>query len=119
MLEKDTGSARAGNEFMLVTTTGSYSAIFTVTNSPNWSALVATFASGAPTPPVVTTTSLPNGTVNAAYSATLTASGGTTPYSWSISTGALPAGLALASSTGVISGTPTATGTTNFTVQVT
>jgi hypothetical protein len=79
MLEKDTGSSRAGNELMLVTSTGSYSATFTVSSSPNWSALVATFASGAPTPPVVTTTSLPNGTQNAAYSATLTASGGTTP----------------------------------------
>jgi hypothetical protein len=70
-------------------------------------------------PPTVTTTSLPNGTQNAAYSATLTASGGTTPYTWSIFAGTLPAGLTLTSSTGVISGTPSGTGTTNFTVQVT
>src|SRR4029077_16788726 len=72
-----------------------------------------------PTAPVVTTTSLPNGTQNAAYTATLTASGGTTPYTWSIPTGTLPAGLALDSATGVISGTPTGTGTSNITVQVT
>jgi hypothetical protein len=70
-------------------------------------------------PPTVTTTSLPSGTQNAAYSATLTATGGTLPYSWSISVGTLPAGLTLAASTGVISGTPTGTGTSNFTVQVT
>src|SRR4029077_4901835 len=70
-------------------------------------------------PLTVTTTSLPNGTQSAAYSTTLAATGGTTPYTWSVSVGALPAGLALASSTGVISGTPTGTGTTNFTVKVT
>jgi Putative Ig domain len=56
----------------------------------------------------ITTTSLPNGQVGHAYSATLTASGGTAPLSWAISSGALPAGLTLASN-GVISGTPTAT----------
>jgi len=70
-------------------------------------------------PPSVTTTSLPGGTQNAAYTATLTATGGTTPYSWSVASGTLPAGLSLAAGTGVISGTPTATGTSNFTVQVT
>jgi hypothetical protein len=69
-------------------------------------------------PPSVTTTSLPGGTQNTAYSATLAATGGTSPYSWSLSAGTLPAGLSLASSTGAISGTPTGTGTSNFTVQV-
>jgi len=58
-------------------------------------------------PPLsVTTTSLPNGQVNHAYSATLSASGGTAPLSWKVSSGALPAGLTLASN-GAISGTPT------------
>jgi len=74
----------------------------------------------APNVPVITTTSLPNGTQNAPYSAPpLAATGGQTPYSWVISAGALPAGLTLGASTGVISGTPTSTGTSNFTVQVT
>ncbi|WP_374089793.1 N,N-dimethylformamidase beta subunit family domain-containing protein [Methylomicrobium lacus] len=67
----------------------------------------------------ITTASLPGGIVNTAYSATLAASGGTLPYTWSITAGgSLPSGLTLNTSTGVISGTPTATGTFNFTVQV-
>jgi hypothetical protein len=61
---------------------------------------------------------LANGTVGTAYSATLAASGGTTPYTWSITAGSLPAGLTLQASTGVINGTPTTAGTYNFTVQV-
>jgi len=70
------------------------------------------------TPLSVSTTSLPNGTQSVAYNQSLAAAGGTTPYSWSLISGALPAGLSL-SSGGQISGTPTTTGTSNFTVQVT
>lgn len=73
-----------------------------------------------PPPPVITTTSpLPVGIVGQPYSRTLGAINGTPPYSWSLvpGSGNLPAGLSL-SSTGVISGTPTAQGTANFTVQV-
>ena len=58
------------------------------------------------TPPVISTTSLPNGTHAVAYSATLQTVGNRTG-SWSISAGLLPAGLALNPATGVISGTPT------------
>ncbi|MDB6120964.1 MAG: hypothetical protein JWO08_4745, partial [Verrucomicrobiaceae bacterium] len=49
------------------------------------------------------------GTVSSVYSQSLSASGGTAPYTWSLQSGTLPAGLSLASSTGVISGTPTVT----------
>jgi hypothetical protein len=48
----------------------------------------------------------------------LQASGGTPAYTWSIASGSLPAGLTLAATTGVISGTPTATGTSSFTATV-
>jgi len=74
---------------------------------------------GSNIPPVLTvsTTSLPGGTRGTAYSQSVQASGGTTPYNWSISAGLLPTGLSI-SSTGAISGTPSATGTFNFTLQV-
>ncbi|MBY0502299.1 MAG: carboxypeptidase regulatory-like domain-containing protein [Bryobacteraceae bacterium] len=60
-------------------------------------------------PLTINTTSLPNGTTGTPYSFTLAGGGGTAPRSWSIASGALPAGLTLNSATGVISGTPTQT----------
>jgi GH18 family chitinase len=66
--------------------------------------------------PSITSTSLASGTAGTAYSQTLTASG-TTPITWSVIGGALPGGLSLNSSSGVISGTPSAPGTFVFTVQ--
>ena len=77
------------------------------------------FTPAAGTPPILTTTSLPSATVNATYSGTLSATGGTPPYKWFVSAGALPAGLTLNSTTGAITGIPTATGTTSFTAGVT
>ena len=65
----------------------------------------------------ITSSQLPGGTVSSAYSATLSASGGTSPYSWSVSSGTLPTGLSLSSS-GALSGTPTVAGSFPFTVAV-
>jgi hypothetical protein len=69
-------------------------------------------------PLVMTTTSMPTGTVSAAYSATVSATGGTTPYTWSIASGSLPGSLALNAASGAITGTPTNVGTFTFTAQV-
>ena len=69
-------------------------------------------------PLAIATTSLPTGIVGTAYNATLSASGGATPYTWDITSGALPAGLALAPATGVISGTPTVVAVYSFTARV-
>ena len=70
----------------------------------------------------ITTASLPNGTVGTAYSSTINASGGCTPYKWTIASGALPAGVtAKVSSTTTslhLSGTPTTAATDSFTVKV-
>ncbi len=71
-----------------------------------------------PAPPVVTTTSLASGTMNFAYGQPLAATGGATPYSWSLAEGSLPAGLSLTGS-GILTGTPAATGTAAFSVRVT
>ena len=65
----------------------------------------------------IATTSLPTATVGAAYTTTLTATGGTTPYTWTAS--GLPAGLNLGTSTGTISGTPSLAGSYTPTVTVT
>ena len=69
-------------------------------------------------PPIITTTELPSGTVGEAYNATLEANGAT-PITWSIINGALPAGLTLDALTGAISGIPTESDTLQLTVMAT
>jgi Putative Ig domain/Bacterial lectin len=61
----------------------------------------------------------PGGEVNVAYSDQLTVTGGTSPFTWSVSAGTLPPGLTLGASTGLLAGTPTTAGTFTFTVKVT
>ncbi|MGA9931351.1 MAG: choice-of-anchor tandem repeat GloVer-containing protein, partial [Terriglobales bacterium] len=70
--------------------------------------------------PTTLTLGCPTGTaqVEVAYSSALVASGGVAPYTFSITSGSLPPGLTLNSSTGAITGTPTTAGTYNFTAQV-
>ena len=71
--------------------------------------------------PVVTLTpaTLPNGTINSAYSQTVSAGGGATPYVYAVSSGSLPVGLTLNTSTGVISGTPTSVNSVTFVISAT
>ena len=69
-------------------------------------------------PPSVTTTSLPNATVDTAYTQTLQATGGVPPYQWSVTSGSLP-NWATLDSAGRIRGVPSTTGSANFTVQAT
>ena len=80
---------------------------------------VPMLAHADPTALTVTTTTLPAAEVNAAYSQTFVATGGTAPYTWSLVTGTLPVGVALNATTGALSGTPTATGTSAITVRAT
>jgi hypothetical protein len=69
--------------------------------------------------PVISTTSLADGEVGSIYSKTLTATGGITPYTWSIASGSLPGGLILNNGTGGISGRSTSSGTYAITFKVT
>ena len=59
------------------------------------------------------------GTVGTVFSSSMSASGGTAPYTYAIGAGALPTGLSLNASTGAITGTPSTAGTFGFQVQVT
>jgi len=95
----------AGPGYDLATGLGSPN-VSALVNAPEWSALS------------ITTTALPQGKAGSGYSQALTASGRVAPYTWSVISGSLPAGLSLAPTTGVISGTPAAAGVSTFTVQV-
>src|SRR5262245_12284450 len=104
------------------TVQGTTSHTFTLHDSSNPSQTVQQTLSltinAAPAVLTITTTSLPAGTVGQAYNQTLQATGGTGSLTWSISAGTLPANLNLNQTTGAISGTPTAAGTSSFTVRV-
>ena len=97
---------------------GNFSFTVTATDADSFTGSQAySFTIAAPAI-ALTPASLTAATVGVAYSQTITSTGGATPYAYSLKTGALPAGLTL-SSTGIVSGTPTAGGTFLFTVQAT
>lgn len=88
------------------------------TASDDWGAVAVEVL--APRVLTVTTTSLPAAASGTAYSQALQASGGTAPYNWAVTSGALPSWASLNSSTGAITGTPpSGIGGSSFTVQVT
>ena len=76
------------------------------------------FTNSGVAPTIVTSSPLPVATAGSAYTQSLTATGGLASYTWTVVSGSLPAGLTLAGS-GVISGTPTAAGTSSFRLRVT
>ena len=100
-----------------ISTAGSYQAAVTPSSAFNYAMEIVAFkgASSVPAPLAISTTTLPAGTVGTAYSTTLAATGGVSPYSWSAS--GLPSGLTI-SSAGTISGTPTASGTFSASITV-
>jgi hypothetical protein len=77
----------------------------------------ATNATPSISPFAITTSKLPSGATEGAYSANISAFGGKAPYTWSLLTGQLPSGLNISSALGAISGKPTEAGTWTFAVQ--
>jgi hypothetical protein len=67
---------------------------------------------------ITTTSPLPGGPIGTPYQLQLAATGGTPPYTWSIASGTLPAGLTLDPATGLISGTPSSGGSFALTIGV-
>jgi BspA type Leucine rich repeat region (6 copies)/IPT/TIG domain/Putative Ig domain len=109
-----------GSDSSLTVTTPAHAAgeVSVVVTTPGGSSLAAMFTYVAPVlAPSITTGTLPAATVGTPYSATVTATG-TAPITFT-SSGALPGGLVLDPSTGVVSGTPTSVGSATFTVTAT
>ncbi|MGA2004011.1 MAG: putative Ig domain-containing protein, partial [Terriglobales bacterium] len=116
-------SSNGGNTLSLggiPSSPGVVSFTVSVTDSTNTTVgpLTYTITVNTAQPLAVATSSLPGGNVGQVYYTYLQATGGVPPYTWGY-TGTLPAGLTLGAQTGEITGTPGATGTSNFTVTVT
>lgn len=110
----------AGNLTGTPTSAGSGSATITATNSGGSTNKVLSWTvSASATAPVISASpGAPAGVVGNAYSWSPGRTG-TTPMGWSVTAGSLPTGLSINSSTGAVSGSPTAAGTFNFTLQAT
>src|SRR4030095_3846481 len=104
------------------TASGSFVATIQVTDSRSQTAQKAitfTVTDTALPPVVISTSTLPAAAKGAAFNQQLSATGGKPPYTWTVTSGALPGGLALAAATGIISGTPSAPGSFTFIVTAT
>jgi hypothetical protein len=86
--------------------------------SPQVRTATFTLTVGSPPELAIASSSLPEATAGTYYSQTVAATGGVTPYTWTVKSGSLPPGLSLSSSTGLISGTPTAPNEYNFVIEV-
>ena len=103
------------------TTAGAFSYQIKVTDSGSLTQTATQTVSGTIAPATLTLTATASSTTQLGqfYRQTNVASGGTTPYTYSLSTGTLPPGTTLSTSTGVVFGTPTAAGMFNYTIKVT
>ena len=103
------------------TATGTSTLVFTATDTstPGLSAdsVSMTLVIDAAAPLVITSSSTGTGSANVSATYTFTNTGGVAPYTWSVSSGVLPAGMTLSSS-GVLSGTVTTVGTYTFTIRL-
>lgn len=93
--------------------------VVTITQPGRTGSATLTITFNITSPPSLASQTFSGATVNRPYSASVSASGGTSPYTYAVTGGSLPAGLALSTSTGGISGTPLSAGTQNFSITVT
>jgi len=105
------------------TTAGSYTFTTKVTDSTGGTALTTTkqctiTITKPPSPPSVSCPPNKGGKIGTPFTTTIPVTGGQGPFTFSISSGSLPPGLTLNTTTGVISGTPTTSGTYSFTIMV-
>src|SRR5690625_1312358 len=107
-----TGTPSAGGSFNFTITATDSNTTGATTGSHAYTLTVA-----APTI-IIAPATLPDGTTGTPYSQALSANGGIAPYSYAVTAGSLPAGLAL-SSAGILSGNPSAAGTSNFAITAT
>lgn len=117
--EANGGAVDAAGLYTAPAAAGTFHVTVASVADPSKSAVATIEVAAAPAPLAVTTTTLPDALVGSAYEATLEATGGDSPYSWSVSSGSLPSGLALDSSTGTIAGAATGAASSSFTVRVT
>ncbi|MBG3852704.1 putative Ig domain-containing protein, partial [Xanthomonas hortorum pv. carotae] len=102
------------------TAEGSFNFTVTATDANTFTAAQAYALTVASPNLALPASTLPAGTAGQAYAATIApATGGTAPYSYALSAGALPTGVVVDVATGALSGTPTVAGTFNFTLTAT
>ncbi|QLI82673.1 putative Ig domain-containing protein [Chitinibacter fontanus] len=109
------GGVLSGNP----TQTGTFSFTIQATDTNSFSGTRAYSVTVAAPTLTLTPASLPNGNPSVSYNQTISASGGSAPYSFAVTAGTLPTGLTLNPTTGAITGTPTVLNTFNFTVTAT
>ena len=102
------GQASSGSQVLTPATTGTYTYTLSCMSAQGSQNGSATLTVQSVQSLAITSSSLPSGKVGTTYSATLAATGGIPPYSWSITSGTLPAGLSLNAASGAITGAPTA-----------
>jgi hypothetical protein len=118
--EKDAGTNSAAGNTAAGTNPSSAGTTSLVWTQANDFYGAIAFEVQAPSALAVATTALPAAATSITYSQTLAASGGAPPYTWSVSSGALPSWASLNSSTGAVTGTPSSgQGGSAFTVEVT
>lgn len=100
------------------TQTGSWSVDVSVGGDPGYDSASVTMTVTEPADPVIAENQLLAGQVGVEYTFAPHAAGGTPPYTWTVTAGALPAGITL-STKGVLTGTPTTAGTTTPTLRIT